>query len=86
MRKSILLVIALILGLTTIVVGARQQSPVQSHGKEKAASCCTKSAESCCMGEHKSGDAQAAHIMRHEQGRGLLQCQARLLQAGSRLL
>ncbi len=62
MRNIKPIIIALILGLTAIVsAAAGQQTPAPTEGKEKAASCCTKCSDSCCMKEQKSGDAQAAH-------------------------
>ena len=60
MRIIKLIVIALILGLTGIIYAAGgQQTP--ADGKSKAASCCAKCGDSCCMKEQKAGNAKTAH-------------------------
>jgi len=57
MRSIKLIIIALILALTGIIYAAGgQQTPTDN--KDKAASCCTKCGDSCCM---KAKDKATAH-------------------------
>ena len=56
------LIIALILGLAGMVyAGGVNPFPAQADRQEKAASCCTKCSDSCCMKAQKAGDAKTAH-------------------------
>jgi hypothetical protein len=62
MRNIKTLIFALILGLAGMVyAGGAIPFPARAEGQEKAASCCTKCSDSCCMKAQKAGDAKAAH-------------------------
>jgi hypothetical protein len=83
MRIIKLIVIALILGLTGIIYAAGgQQTP--ADGKSRAAQCCARCGDSCCMKEQKSGDAKAAHKScdMNKTGEGCCKAKADCCKAG----
>ena len=84
MRIIKLIVIALILGLTGIIYAAGGQQTL-ANAKDKAASCCAKCDDSCCMKEQQSGDANTAHKScdSTKSGKGCCDAKADCCKAGA---